>query len=177
MSTTTVEDYVYPPLPRGDFIRLLILDPGTNDEVLNGTLHVASLGEGLEFEAISYVWGSPRKTCTILCNGRTIRITVNLRDSLRQVRLPNKRRTLWADSICINQSDTKEKGHQVGLMWKIYSKAETVLICVGVEECGNGPHVSSLLADVNTMIENTFTKISLSPNTFPFPDEDDSALL
>jgi hypothetical protein len=174
---TAMDGYVYPPLPRGDFIRLLILEPGTDDEVLKGALHVAPLDEGPEFEAISYVWGNPDKSCTILCNGRTIGITVNLRDTLQQVRLPNERRTLWADSICINQSDSKEKGHQVGLMWKIYSKAEIVLICVGVEECGNGPRASSLLTDVNAMIEDTFTKISLSPNTFPFPDEDDPLFL
>jgi hypothetical protein len=58
-------------------------------------------------------------------------------------------------------------------MGRIYSKSEIVLICVGVEECGNGLPVISLLADVNAMIEDTLTKISLSPNTFPFPDEDD----
>jgi hypothetical protein len=173
MSMAAIESYVYPPLPSGDFIRLLILEPGTDDEVLKGALHIVPLDEGQVFEAISYVWGSPDKTCTILCNERTIRITVNLRDTLQQVRLPNEQRILWADSICINQSDSKEKGSQVGLMWKIYSMAETVLVCVGVEECGNGPHVVSLLAEINAMIEDTFTKIGLSPNTFPFPDEDD----
>jgi hypothetical protein len=173
VSMTTIESYVYHSLPSGDFIRLLILEPGTDDEVLKGTLHIAPLDEVQVFEAISYVWGSSDKACTILCNERTIRITANLRDTLKQVRLSNERRILWADSICINQSDSKEKGSQVGLMWKIYSKAETVLVCVGVEECGNGPHVVSLLADMNVMIEDTFTKISLSPNTFPFPDEDD----
>ena len=170
---TAMESYVYSPLPSGDFIRLLILKPGTDGEVLKGTLHITPLDEVQVFEAISYVWGSPDKACTILCNERTIRITVNLRDTLQQVRLPNERRILWADSICINQSDSKEKGGQVGLMWKIYSMAETVLVCVRVEECGNGPHVVSLLAEINAMIEDTFTKISLSPNTFPFPDEDD----
>ena len=109
MSTTAVEGYVYPPLPRGDFIRLLILEPGTDVEVLKGTLHVAPLDEGPEFEAISYVWGSPDKACTILCNGRTIRITVNLRDTLRQVRLPNERRILGQIQYALTSRTLKRR--------------------------------------------------------------------
>ena len=55
---TAMESYVYSPLPSGDFIRLLILKPGTDGEVLKGTLHITPLDEVQVFEAISYVWGA-----------------------------------------------------------------------------------------------------------------------
>ncbi|PMD53878.1 HET-domain-containing protein, partial [Hyaloscypha bicolor E] len=40
-------------------------------------------------------------------------------------------RSLWADAVCINQRDNKEKGHQVALMAKIYSNANCVLVWLG----------------------------------------------
>jgi hypothetical protein len=41
---------------------------------------------------------------------------------------------LWADQICINQSDTDERSHQVGMMRDIYAGAARVLICLDVCE-------------------------------------------
>ena len=42
-------------------------------------------------------------------------------------------RTLWVDSICINQGDDNERSQQVRLMGQIYRKASTVLIWLGEE--------------------------------------------
>jgi hypothetical protein len=39
-------------------------------------------------------------------------------------------RVLWVGSICINQSNIKERNHQVGVMDKIYKNASTVHICI-----------------------------------------------
>lgn len=38
---------------------------------------------------------------------------------------------IWVDAICINQDDPEEKGHQVQMMHKIYSKAWLVLSWLG----------------------------------------------
>ncbi len=48
---------------------------------------------------------------------------------LQQLRLnataePRIQRKLWADAICINQSDNAEKSHQVMFMREIYAKAQ-----------------------------------------------------
>lgn len=40
------------------------------------------------------------------------------------------------DALCINQCDVEEKSYQVGLMGRIFSEAETVLIWFG--EAGRG---------------------------------------
>ncbi|KAK0727530.1 heterokaryon incompatibility protein-domain-containing protein [Lasiosphaeria miniovina] len=82
---------------------------------------------------ISDIWsfslaatGNDEKNQRILCNGERVRITANLRAALSRFRKPDQPRTLWADSICINQEDVGERFRQVSLMAQIYTKAETV---------------------------------------------------
>jgi hypothetical protein len=60
-----------------------------------------------------------------------INITHNLHAALQQFRLPNAERVLWADAICINQTDIDEKSTQVPLMKDIYSGASAVLVWLG----------------------------------------------
>jgi hypothetical protein len=47
------------------------------------------------------------------------------------IRFPDRRRFIWADAICINQSDLQERSQQVRLMGNIYRNAERVLIWLG----------------------------------------------
>lgn len=128
------------------------------------------------FEAISYVWGRSKKNKRIICDGRVIRITKSLSDVLRRLRLPHKRRKLWADGICINQNDLEEKGHQVAIMGDIYRSAKRVLIYMGSEDGGHGPRVCSLLADVGRMIYDNCKQIDMSWDSFPYPEENDPLL-
>jgi hypothetical protein len=129
-----------------------------------------------QFEAISYVWGSSDRDQDILCDGNVMKITPNLSRVLRRIRLPKTPRRLWADSICINQDDWEEKGHQVNIMGEIYRTAERVLIYVGPDEGGHAPQLCSLLNDANQMIDDTCKKIDMSWGSFPWPDEDDPIL-
>ncbi|KAK0622634.1 heterokaryon incompatibility protein-domain-containing protein [Immersiella caudata] len=48
-----------------------------------------------------------------------------------------RKRPLWIDAFCINQSDPKERQHQVLLMDKIYSRAQSVLVWLGETEPGH----------------------------------------
>ncbi|KAH7134998.1 heterokaryon incompatibility protein-domain-containing protein [Dendryphion nanum] len=80
---------------------------------------------------MSYVWGSPSDKRAIVCGGRKVKIPTNLRDALQRVRHPSKVKRFWADAICINQSDSKEVGHQVRQMASIYSAAERVIVWLG----------------------------------------------
>ncbi|KAF0324640.1 hypothetical protein GQ607_008079 [Colletotrichum asianum] len=82
-----------------------------------------SVIDSATFEAISYVWGTHSRNEIVICDGKRLKITKNLRTALQRVRLPGGTRRLWADSICINQEDPNERGHQVALMGDIYSKA------------------------------------------------------
>jgi hypothetical protein len=43
-----------------------------------------------------------------------------------------RRRYLWIDSICIDQANSAEKGHQVSIMSQIYETAENVAVYLGL---------------------------------------------
>ncbi|KAI8280202.1 hypothetical protein K4K56_012326 [Colletotrichum sp. SAR 10_98] len=66
-------------------------------------------------------------------DGIAVGITDNLAEALTQVRnaYPGTPQRIWADALCINQSDTAEKNRQVPLMGSIYSLARTTVIYLG----------------------------------------------
>lgn len=168
------ETYAYDPLPSRRHIRYLILEPGQGEEPLQCSLHTSQLDHMPYFEAISYVWGSSDRFIPILCDGRLVYITRNLQDVLRQVRRPQERRTLWADSICINQQDNVEKGFTVAMMGQLYSVADRVLICLGSNDVAESSRqVAALITDVDDRLQNELEKFQGTWNTFPPFDVND----
>ncbi|KAL7916764.1 HET domain-containing protein [Trichoderma velutinum] len=130
-----VEKDGYTPLVRPLEIRVLILHPGKKGSPIECTLEHRHLGSSkVQFDALSYVWGSPAVTGEITCNSRRRKVGRNLYDALERLRLPDEQRVLWVDALCINQADNKEKTQQVRLMGEIYSKARRVLIWLGNHE-------------------------------------------
>lgn len=93
-------------------------------------LKAADLDDEITFDALSYVWGDPSITTDILVNGKRVSITKNLSTALEYAREHLHRRNpdlwIWADAICINQTDIPEKNQQVPLMRNIYAQAGTV---------------------------------------------------
>ena len=171
-----LQPYEYKPISPNE-IRCLVLEPGRNDEPLGCTLEVRELADDPDFEAISYVWGDLNRCHNIKCDGGRVCITTNLRDALRQCRLPDRRRVLWADSICINQDDDREKSHQVSVMSKVYSQASRVLICLGPDRTGDcAPQAQAFLRDFNEMFENTLENIIGKYDSFPRPSDDNPIL-
>jgi len=164
------EAYRYEPLEGEDAFRLLILQPDAGNEPLQCTLQTSTLG-ATPFEAISYVWGPDVRDHEITCEGRTIPVTRNLWTVLRHVRSDHPR-VLWADSICINQDDRKEKEDQVAMMGHIYRAAEQVLIFLGADDAGHGDKVCSLLKDTQEIIKRGVEYASTSGNAFPWPKDD-----
>jgi hypothetical protein len=67
----------------------------------------------------------------VYCSGAPLRVTKNCYDALKQLRYESCPRTLWVDTICINQSDNDEKSHQVAMMLDIYRNADRVYIWLG----------------------------------------------
>ncbi|UKZ48123.1 hypothetical protein TrVGV298_002359 [Trichoderma virens] len=130
----SVEKDGYTPLVRPLEIRVLILHPGKKGSPVECTLKHGRLGSKLQFDALSYVWGSPAATEEITCNNRRRKVGRNLYDALERLRLPDEDRILWIDALCINQADNKEKTQQVRLMGEIYSRARRVLIWLGNHE-------------------------------------------
>ncbi|KAJ2904279.1 uncharacterized protein MKZ38_008490 [Zalerion maritima] len=165
--------FSYPPLPAtytedGDTVhwaRMVTLQPGAFDEALFISLEDACLSTDSppEYEALSYVWGSPATSTTTSLPGvmvinaspnpssssssiamnlpqsnnnhafQFLPTTPNLESTLRHLRYPNKTRHLWVDAICVNQTDDDEKNVQVSQMGDVYRRAATVVVWLGPE--------------------------------------------
>lgn len=121
-------------------IRILEISPGSGDDQIQCSLrHVTLQGsaDGQDvpaYEAISYCWGDPTPSRSIICDGSRVTITESLHQALLHLRDAKSVRTLWADALCINQNDNTEKGIQVAGMRHVYAKATGVAIWVGEED-------------------------------------------
>jgi len=125
----------YTPLdPSQRNIRLVILLPGQWADVISCKLVIAALEVVPQYEALSYYWGNPKTTIPILVDECWCDVTNNLANALRRIRSQTTERTLWIDAICINQADSKEKTHQVGMMGDIYSKTSCCLVWLGEDK-------------------------------------------
>ncbi|KAK4626759.1 hypothetical protein CLAFUW4_03941 [Fulvia fulva] len=92
-----------------------------NDEGdLIGSLSQARLEDSkIQYDALSYVWGSHAKSMHITIDGQTLAITRNLQKALTLL-VSVTARPLWVDAICIDQTNTGERNHIVSLMHGIY---------------------------------------------------------
>lgn len=118
---------------RGYFnIRAIALEPSEDPQVdLHGELRYVQLPfPDQDFTALSYVWGDPALSHNLICGSSRIRITANLDKALRRLRLKDKTILIWADAVCINQSDLEERGQQVQRMNCIYSEEGACSVAV-----------------------------------------------
>ena len=132
---------LYQPLDEAcQTIRLLRIHPPSHKTpFIECTLYTARLDGNPQFTALSYVWGDPDVTETVIVNGISLQVTVNLATALRHLQATNVRLILdafWADGICIDQSNLKERAHQVALMGRLYRQARLVCSWVGLDEDG-----------------------------------------
>lgn len=177
MRIASNESFEYDTLPRGEYFRYLVLHPGADDEPLECSLHTTALA-GIDYEAISYVWGTEIRDHDILCAGRKLKITKNLHQALSRLRYPAAVRLLWADSICIHQQNLDEKAHQVANMGQIYAEARRVLLYMGPDPSRHAPDTKSLLSDMRNYFDRELAKFdTLTWGLIPFPQRDDPILL
>jgi Heterokaryon incompatibility protein (HET) len=138
-----MSSYRYLPLQGPSGIRILHIDPAINHtDSLSGKLVHVSLDDDPAYEALSYAWGSPELCSKITLDhgGAFLAITVNLDLALRRMRArmpPGMPTRIWADGICINQTDVPERNQQVRLMRRIYGQCQCGLIYLGEEADGS----------------------------------------
>ena len=92
-----------------------------------------------QYDALSYTWGNPTVTRTIIVNGYELKVTENLARFLREWRQRSMdndargfvNRPLWVDAVCINQNNEEEKSVQVQQMGRIYRSAARTLSWLG----------------------------------------------
>jgi hypothetical protein len=153
-------DYAYRPLRNEAGIRVLLLEPAsTHSAPLSVSIQhiqimqhseyggiyqnpIAAVSSNsvlntsqVEFEAISYAWGTAPFTETLGVHRSKplmhFKISPTVDTMLRYLRLPKKKRTVWIDALCINQKDLSEKAAQVNFMGEIYRQAKGIVVWLG----------------------------------------------
>lgn len=158
-------------------IRILFLEPEPADSPKEVVIHVFS-GSLLEpniprlYGCLSYCWGDTKITKPIQVNYSekysrersglvtsqvTFNVTTNLEAALRVMRSTLSRPVLWADAICIDQSDDEERSSQVALMAEIYSQAVQTVVWLG--ESDQTAKMVFEFADVLTKMEQKANEV------------------
>jgi hypothetical protein len=128
-----LEPFIYAPLDHQKaslrLIRVLgATSPGgyIQCEIRNGSVNDSYI-------CLSYIWGAEEHGRLIILNNRAFRVRSNLHDFLRRGRHKERllREWLWIDALSIDQSNVKERNHQVQQMGNIYSRAKEVLSWLG----------------------------------------------
>lgn len=136
-SSIKSEPFKYRSLTEPDSFRLILLQQNsTCDADLQCTLLHTTLSQCDRdiidhYTALSYVWGDPNQTGYIYVDGHRFTITATLEAALRDLRDPFRVLRIWADALCIDQSNLAERSSQVGLMAQIYSTAHLTVIHLG----------------------------------------------
>ena len=116
---------------------------------IRGSLHSTVIPDGketiLSYTTISYAWGPVYEDGShlndfIICDGLKLRVTSNLKEALRRMReLPQNICSdfIWADAICINQEDMSERSLQVTQMARIYRRAASLVVWLGLFDAGS----------------------------------------
>ena len=123
--------------PNSDDFRLLEILPGQGLDRIKCNMIQPPDTHTLKYECISYRAGDPNEIQEIEVNGYPFNAFASLGAALRKVREPDRSRVVWADQICINQSDVEERGSQVSKMRKFYEQAECVIAWLGALEGGD----------------------------------------
>ncbi|KAK2613248.1 hypothetical protein N8I77_000172 [Diaporthe amygdali] len=146
--------YQYDTLPRDGWFRILKLLPGRFDDPLVCELASTALDAAPSYRAISYVWGDHGKLESITCSGFRRKVTANLFEGLRRMRGTDDVEIAWADAICINQTDQKERSSQVNQMGEIYDRAAEVVVWLGDDDDGVAEIAFNGLRQVNKSIRD-----------------------
>ena len=114
-------------------IRLLVLNAGGKGDKIECSLTTTSLLDSSRpaYETVSYCWGDATQRKDIIIDGRLRDCPLNGHAALSRIRLTDGDRLLWIDSVCIDQSNTQERGQQVSLMAEIYENGACNLVYLG----------------------------------------------
>jgi heterokaryon incompatibility protein (HET) len=125
--------YIYQPLHSHVHIQIIYLQPSEDPSqpLYCSILQTQTVDNVDPYECISYTWGPPILECLHCDDGSVFNITSNLHSAIVRFRSNSEVRPLWADAVCIDQANVKEKSPQVPLMARIYREARGVLVWLG----------------------------------------------
>lgn len=120
-------------------LRLLAIDRSLfSSKPPHCVLTTVSLNNCESFVALSYAWGDGGDTVQLKINGHCHDVSSNLFSALQHLSRMAAKLVIWADAICINQADPRERADQVRMMSDIYKNAEHVLVWLGPADADSG---------------------------------------
>ncbi|KAI1318207.1 heterokaryon incompatibility protein-domain-containing protein [Xylariaceae sp. FL0255] len=165
----------YFPLLRDREIRLVDIKPGSFSDVLSLRLYHGFLDQTMSrpFDALSYVWGSVIDPIEVLVeviapdstsHHDVFFLGQNLAAALQHLRQVKCSRTIWADALCIHQTDYIERAKQVLIMGEIYSRARKVVAFLGPDNAKIKIGIE-LLQNIGSNVDVDFSSgiVRLSP--------------
>jgi hypothetical protein len=156
--------YSYAPLEGSDSIRLLMVENVGSTSKGRGPIRCwirhFNLSSAPPYRALSYARAF-EDTKKIFLNDRIVEVQRNLWEALAHIQFAyfdfrtadrdqasadENSKWMWIDDLCIDQSNTPERNHQLGLMAGIYKKATEVLVWLGCEsDFQNGPEITAAM--------------------------------
>ncbi len=91
------------------------------------------IDQEIPYTCLSYTWGKADRNHDIYLNGQIFSIRQNLWDFLAMARKNLTDQYFWIDALCIDQTNTKERNHQVQQMGNIYARASAVIVWLGCD--------------------------------------------
>jgi hypothetical protein len=131
---TSIELFEYAPLDHNkSSIRLIQVLPDLCDGFIQCRVRHSHIED--EYTCLSYEWGLDEQIISVLMDGKHTYVRQNLWDFLSiAARKPNwHRKWFWIDALCIDQSNLKERNHQVQQMGSVYSRATEVVAWFGMD--------------------------------------------
>jgi hypothetical protein len=101
--------------------------------------------EAQKYDELSYTLDDETPSVSMLCNSQSILVTPTLCRALEMLQARSWPRPIWADAICIDQSNEQEKVIQVPMMGEIYSNANTVVVWLGAAGIYNDLAMDSII--------------------------------
>ncbi|KAF5003607.1 hypothetical protein FDECE_9862 [Fusarium decemcellulare] len=153
-------------------IRLLKIQPGQRSDAVRLQIFTARLSDHPDYNALSYTWSNEGSEVIVEVGNQTIVVSETLHQALVHLRQPTTESVFWIDAICINQTSTQDKNHQVPLMDKIYSSAREVIVWLGDAGENTEPAIK-FLNDIETNLPAKSDSKDLSQFEDYLRDQDD----
>ncbi|KAF2689880.1 hypothetical protein K458DRAFT_356249, partial [Lentithecium fluviatile CBS 122367] len=108
-----------------DSIRLLQILPGNDEDLVRLEMWNTAVTES-SYVCLSYTWQPSHPEHEIRINGYSFTV------GERPIPLLHRSRPFWIDALCTDQSNTKEKNHQVRRMENIYRTLKNTVVWLRV---------------------------------------------
>ena len=115
MGLAKLKQYNHKAITARDGIRLVVLKSSSNKaaplhiSLIHTSLSHSKTREADQYTALSYVWGDNTVTSLVVIDEERLTVTESLANALRAIRHDTKPIKVWADGICIDQTNRSEK--------------------------------------------------------------------